>query len=419
MSRFPARSMIVAALGAMCLSPAALAIDDAHRLQAERMADRAAAYLASMQDPESGGWNVPKPSEQGVVSPALPAITALVVDGLLRDPDASPDDPVIKSGVDYILTWSQPDGGIYDRILPSYNTAIAVSALSRVRSDRATQVMRAGVDFLRGLQWAETADSSLGGDEAASTVDKSHPFYGGVGYGRHGRPDNSNLQLFLQAMHDAGVEGSDPAFQRALVFLSRTQMLDSVNDMPYADGSSQGGFVYATSVNRDSVGSGQSQVPDSPGLITETTDDGENVSRLRCYGSMTYAGFKSMLYADLARDDERVVAARDWLRRHFTVAENPNMGTDGYYYYLLTMARALDAWGEPMITVLASRPSEIRPEGAPPAGETRDWANDLVDRLATLQNPDGSFRAIDDRWMESDPVLITAYSLIALREAID
>jgi hypothetical protein len=35
-----------------------------------------------------------------------------------------------------------------------------------------------------------------------------------------------------------------------------------------------------------------------------------------------------------------------------------------------------------------------------------------------LQEPDGSFKSVDDRWMENDPVLITAYSLIALGEAV-
>jgi squalene-hopene/tetraprenyl-beta-curcumene cyclase len=53
---------------------------------------------------------------------------------------------------------------------------------------------------------------------------------------------------------------------------------------------------------------------------------------------------------------------------------------------------------------------------APP--QKRDWANDLIDRLAELQNEDGSFRSVDDRWMESNPVLITAYGLIALEHAV-
>ena len=49
----------------------------------------------------------------------------------------------------------------------------------------------------------------------------------------------------------------------------------------------------------------------------------------------------------------------------------------------------------------------------------RRWALDLVNQLATLQEPDGSFRPMKDgaRWMEDNKVLITAYSLIALEAA--
>ena len=42
---------------------------------------------------------------------------------------------------------------------------------------------------------------------------------------------------------------------------------------------------------------------------------------------------------------------------------------------------------------------------------------DLVDALAKLQNDDGSFKTTKDRWMENNPVLITAYSLLALQHA--
>ena len=204
-------------------------------------------------------------------------------------------------------------------------------------------------------------------------------------------------------MRDAGVPSDDPAFQRALVFLSRVQMHDDINDMPYADKSKQGGFIYATSQNKDTVGSGQSFA----GEVEESLDDGTRVSRLRAYGSMTYAGFKSLIYAKLRENDPRVRAAQEWISRNYTLEENPGLGTDGMYYYYLTFARALDAFGQERIPVQSGQNSEMR-----------DWANDLIDRLAVLQNEDGSFRSVDDRWMENDPVLITAYALIALQHAV-
>lgn len=398
----------VAAVSAV--SPAH-AIDEARRQKADAMSAKAIEFLRGAQDKATGGWSVPgEGGGDGAQSkPHLPGITALVVTGLLMDPRTPRNDPAVLSGAKYLLNFQQPDGGIYDKMLPSYNTSLALSALSKVDLPQARDAIAPAQAFLRKLQWSEASDPAVGGGEAPKPVTRDHVHYGGVGYGRHGRPDGSNLNMFLQAMQDSGVSPGDEAVQRAMVFLQRLQMLDSVNDMPYADGSRQGGFVYATVENAQSVDgrAGQSMA----GTIEETLDDGTKVSRLRAYGSMTYAGFKSYLYADLPRDDERVTAALGWISRNYTVEENPGMGTDGLYYYYVTFARALRAWGQERIDVAA-------PSGAEPGKtEPRDWANDLVDRLAALQNPDGSFKSVDDRWMENDPVLITAYSLIAVREA--
>lgn len=422
------RIVIGAALATALFPSGTLAIDAEHKAKADRLAQSAEKYLRDKQDKVSGGWSVPtsapsapngKPAAGPSGTPAgkgeadagapktrphMPGIAALVLRGLLANPERSAADPVIDRGVDYLLSFQQPDGGIYDQVLPNYNTSLALSALALVDTPRVRKTIKPMQEFLRKLQFGEDADSNVGGTEAATRVDRSHPYYGGVGYGKHSRPDNSNLNMFMQALQDSGVAPTDPAVQRALVFLERTQMLDEVNDQPYADGSRQGGFVYATAENAESVDkhAGQSQA----GTIEETLSDGTKASRLRCYGSMTYAGFKSYVYAKLDRNDPRVRAALGWVRSNYTLDENPGMGSDGQYYYYMTFARALRAWGEPVLEVK----SEARVQ-------SRDWANDLIDKLATLQNDDGSFKPFKDRWMESDPVLITAYCLIALREA--
>lgn len=490
-------SMIAAATGLALLgvAPTAQAIDEEHYRKARQMIEKSIDYLRTQQDAETGGWSVP---EQG---PNIPAISALVLNGMLMEPDIDHTDPTVASGLEYLYSFQQDDGGIYDVILANYNTAITVSALAHVNTAEAGEAIERAIPFLKRLQWSEDA---IPGREDTAIVDRSHPYYGGVGYGGSGRPDNSNLNLMLQALHDAGVDCEDPAFQRALVFLQRTQMLHKdkegnvINDMPYAAGSQQGGFIYATSPDQDNVGAGESKA----GTIEETLSDGTVASRFRAYGSVTYAGFKSYIYADLDRDDPRVQAAYDWIRENYTLEENPGIGSDGYYYFLIMMSRALDAWGLDQIEVLGS-PIELvfssgeytlrkgetievaldtgiaagggkfvfdRPvcfgtighvesemtvqnaklaDGRPykivevpghtsksNANETtktgsemfkmviriedqRDWANDLIDKLAELQNEDGSFRSIDDRWMEDNPVLITAYSLIALQHAIN
>lgn len=402
MNRSLARGCMLSLAAALAAAPTALAIDPEHVARAEEMSSKAIAWLRTQQDQEKGGWSIPPEG------PVFPAMTGLVLNGMLMEPGINAADPDVARGLAFILSYAQEDGGIYDDVLANYNTAICLSALARAKTEAAERVIPGAQAFLRGLQYGESADVTTPAGTETKVVTKDHPFYGGVGYGSHGRPDNSNLNLMLQALHDSGVPGDDIAFQRALVFLARTQMLDSVNDMPYADMSNQGGFVYATSPNAESVDRlvGQSQA----GMIDEALDNGRQISRLRAYGSMTYAGFKSYLYADLTRDDPRVVAAYEWLKQNYTLEENPGIGTDGMYYYFVTFARAMDAWNESTIEVTIRGSGDARTE-------TRDWANDLIDRLATLQNDDGSFRSVDDRWMENNQVLITSYALLALQHA--
>ncbi len=370
-------------------------IDDAHYKLARKTIERAIVYLRSQQDEKTGGWTLP---EEG--KPHLPGISALVLTGMLMEPDIDENDPAVKRGLDYIMSFRQSDGGIYDSILSNYNTSLSLSALAQVSRPDVVAAIKPAQDFVRSIQ----CDGQIGPD--GKIIDKSHPYFGGAGYTADSRPDNSNLATMLQGLHDSGLDCNDPAFQRAVTFLQRTQMSDELNDMAYADGSTQGGFIYSTSPNNQSVGVGESKA----GTIEETMDDGTQVSRLRCYGSMTYSGFKSYLYANLSHDDPRVVMAHDWLRRHYTLDENPGMGMQGYYYYLVTMSRSLNAWGSTTIT-------PIKADGT--AGEPRDWANDLIDKLASLQKADGSFTNDADRWMEGNPVLVTSYALLALQNAID
>lgn len=398
------RRTVLALFAALALAGPHASAARADEPSARDMAARAAAWLKTQQDPATGGWSV-NPN-----GPNFPAISALVIRGLIGEPGASAKDEPIDQGVKFILKYRQADGGIYDQVLPSYNTAIALSALAKINTPEARAAIKPAQDFLKSLQFSEEAVIHDGLNETAKPVTRADSFYGGWGYGKHGRPDLSNTGIALQGLHDSGIEGNDPALQRALVFLQRVQMIEkapdgsTINDMEYAKGSRQGGFIYATSVNKDQVGVGQSQ---TPATIEETMDDGTKVSKLRAYGSMTYSGFKSYLYAQLPRNDARVTAALGWIAENYTLEENPGAGTDGLYYYFVVFSTGLAAWGEPTIDTL-------KPDGTK---ETRDWRADLVQRLARLQEPDGSFRSVDDRWMEDNKVLITAYALWALQRA--
>ena len=126
---------------------------------------------------------------------------------------------------------------------------------------------------------------------------------------------------------------------------------------------------------------------------------------LRSYASMTYAGLKSMIYAGVGPDDPRVKAAYGWVRRHYTLTENPGMGTSGLYYYYHTFAKALDAIGDEKLE--------------DSSGKEHDWRQDLLKTLVTLQREDGSWANANRRWLENDPNLVTAYVLLAMGHAQD
>ena len=119
---------------------------------------------------------------------------------------------------------------------------------------------------------------------------------------------------------------------------------------------------------------------------------------------MTYAGFKSLLYAGLTRDDPRVRAAFDWLRRHWTFAEHPGLGQQGLFYYYHAMARCL----------LAAQQTAIETTD----GATRNWRDELVAALVARQRDDGRWVNDADRWEEGQPDLVTIYAVLALEEAL-
>lgn len=365
------------------------AVDAAHEAKARQAIAKGIAYLKTTQN-EDGSWT-PQPG---------PAITAMAVTVMIDSGLVKPDDPRIDKAITYILSFVKEDGGIHAGFLGNYNTSICLSSLDLVRDRPEMEtVIKNAQDYLRGLQWDGQDDGQ------GKTVDESHPFYGGAGYGKHGRPDMSNTQFMLQGLYDSGLDCNDPAFKRAIVFISRCQGIDS-NDL-FADViENDGGFIYSTSINKDLIGVPESKAdPDE----MDEAEAGQPVSGLRTYGSMTYAGFKSYLYAKLDQNDPRVMAALDWIGKHYTLDRNPGLPEaikhQGLYYYYMTFARALDAYGEATITT--------------DDGQAHDWAEDLIDALISRQQADGSWTNDADRWMEGDPNLATCYALIALIAAAE
>ena len=124
---------------------------------------------------------------------------------------------------------------------------------------------------------------------------------------------------------------------------------------------------------------------------------------------MTYAGLKSMIYAGLSHDDPRVQSAFGWITHNWTWDEVPGLvrkppatSTSGLFYYFHTAARALSAYGEPVITDAQ--------------GGKHDWRAELTAKLVSMQQPDGSWMG-EKRWMENNPVLDTAVAVLCLEQA--
>jgi squalene-hopene/tetraprenyl-beta-curcumene cyclase len=349
---------------------------------AQAVIDRGLALLKSRQNPD-GGW-------QGASDP--PAMTAIVLKAFVQDPKYDANSDFVKKGYDKLLSYQLESGGIYKDLLANYNTAIAVSALAAAEHPAFRPRIDQAVAYLKGLQWTERTPPGPNGERVA---DEKNPWYGGWGYGRRGRPDGSNMQLALDALHDAGLKPEDPAYQAALKFVSRMQNQSETNDQPWTG--DDGGLVYTPANNGESF-AGEIKTPDGR-------------RELRSYGSMTYAGLKSMIYAGLTKDDPRVKAAWDWITRNWTLEENPGMrladpaqAQHGLYYYYHTLARALNAYDQPVIT--------------DPAGKQHDWRLELIAKLKSLQKEDGSWVG-DKRWMEDNPVLVTSYAVLALQEAVE
>jgi squalene-hopene/tetraprenyl-beta-curcumene cyclase len=358
-------------------------LDDAHAAKAAKMLNAGAEFLISKQL-DSGGWNLLGPT-------ADPAITALACRALMAHPDYDGQSAVIKQGVAKILKFQQEDGGIYDPRIgrQNYSTAVAIMALVATRNPQYNDEIQRAVDYIKEIQIVPGSESPDGGK-----ITKAHPFVGGTSYGKHGRPDLSNLGFSAEALHAAGVSPEDPFFENALKFVSRTQNLRETNDRKWVKiGTNDGGFIYA------------------PAIATDITEPESKAGGVRSYGSMTYTGFKTLLYAGVDRKDPRVIGAFNWIRRYWRLDSNPNMpaaqSKQGLYYYYHVFAKALSAYGEPEIKVLKDGQTE-----------TRNWRHDLIDELSRRMNDNGSWTNDTKRWYENDPTLCTGYVMMALGETV-
>ena len=362
---------------AAALLPRAFAADDKKKFGPDQkewdaVVDKALAYLKKTQG-DDGSWS----------GKESPGVTGIVLTGVFTTGKLGAKDPMVEKGLKYIESLINPKAGHIAGKDPkvqlqNYVTCINVLALTAADRDSYKVVVKDAAKFLKGLQW----DDSKG-------KDKEDDFYGGAGYDSHNRPDLSNTQFFLDALVAAGVPKDDPAFQKALIFVSRCQnMKGEKNDRPWASKIDDGSFIYSPAAG------GSTKVVDKP----------EADGSLPGYGSMTYAGIKSLIYCGVSKDDSRIKKAYAWIQKHYTVDHNPGMpkGREhwGLYYYYHTMAKCLDVLGYD--------------EVVDAEGKHHDWRADITGALGKLQQENGSWKNDTDHWMEADPNVVTGYALMAL-----
>ena len=344
--------------------------------------DRGLAFLKSKQNPQTGQWGEAEPV----------AFTALAITSILLTPERKAGDPIpleVEKGIAFLMKNVQPDGGIYVKARANYNTSLALTALMLAPSQEREPILFAARRFIIGQQNDFDEKGKL-----------DNPFDGGVGYGTPkpnipAHADLSNTHFALEALYysqalladkgDTGKNEPQLNFAAAIQFVQNCQNRPETNKASWVSTHPKdaGGFIYSPGETR--------------GGETKTND---GRTALRSYGSISYAGMLSFIYAGLDKNDPRVKAVLQWITENYTLDENPGLGAQGKFYYFHTMSKALAIAGVDFLKMKD--------------GKVIDWRADLAGKMLSLQLGDGAWANSEGRWMESDSLLSTSYLLMAL-----
>lgn len=406
----PLRPLLAAT--AVLLSVQAVPADDAAapstQDQAKAALTKGLAWLKANQK-DDGSWS----------APMFPGLSALGLWAAAKSKDPAMADTIAKAA-DFVAGFAQEDGGIYKPAVPgrrgagglsTYNTAICMMALYQVDPQKYAPIILKAREYVASSQLVGDSDGGAASAGAggfgynkplsAEERAKRAAMFSGAGRGPGGRgaggppmdrADLSNTGWALMAMRmtegledqrPTGEKRADINWERALKFVESMQNTDP------ADTDAVGSFGYERGGERDG----------------KTVAPGGQVA-LRGFGSMTYDGIESMIYAKVDRNDPRVRSAAAWAARHWTVDENPGAGAKGLFYYYTIIGKSM---------ALFTQGAEFK--GAD--GTAIDWRGDLVRKLTALQKEDGSWSNDDNTFWENDPALVTAYALLTLESVLE
>jgi hypothetical protein len=297
---------------------------------------RAVRWLWSQQSGD-GGWH----SQTYGLLRSGQSLTPFVLDALLNVPY---EQPRVEKAFAFLERTINTDALDY----PNYAAGLALRVTGHLKRNAPEWLA-----YLRGQQFTEDNGWT-----------RDHPAYGAWGMGgerRHppsaGHVDLAMTRYVLEGLAASGIPASDPAMQKALVYLDRCRNAD-------------GGFFFST-VNLD------------------TNKAGEQNGAIRSYGTTTCDGLLAMRASGVSENDPRIAAAQAWLKEHHLEerapgfdAEPARMGwSEGLrFYYAAAIKRAM-----PSLPVVL-----------PP------------------QNPDGSFANTNKLVKEDDPLLATAFAVRVL-----
>ncbi len=329
--------------------------------EAQASIARALDWLASGQRPD-GAWS----------DANLTSLTALPLwaFALSHHPART---QVVTRAVGWLKGCVQPDGGIYHRnpgrgpLLATYNTGLALVALSAVGDPALTPIMLRARRFLASGQHAG-GDLHDGGLDYASGQGVADPASTLAAY------EAMRLSQTVAARRGANGTATDLDWAAALRLIERK--------------------------------------PPQPGgsdAVPLATDDAA-LSFLRADGGMTYAGMLSLIYAEANRNDPRLRAAFDWAVRHWNLDRHPAIGRQGIYAFYLVLTKALAAYGREDLPV----------RDGPPVF----WRRAVIEKLLSLQRMDaarpgqGYWSGDDERFPADARVLSTAYAVLTLEVAL-
>jgi hypothetical protein len=375
-------------------APTQVASPAAADTQADQALKRAVDYLLSKQGPD-GGWH----SEHYGLLRSGQALTPFVLCALLGASESRASVPAARldaafefirrrANADGALGFNDPDVVEY----PNYSTAYALVCLTE-RGDEADQPLIERMrDYLAKQQY--TPSRGFAEDSYA---------FGGWGFGDRREPgdpghiDLAHTRRVLEALGAAGLE-DQAAFSRSEAFLRLLQRRpDETRPQPGtnpdgepvdSEAAYDGGFYFSPIV-----------------LVANKGRQSENGQHFRSYATATCDGVLALLAAGVPSDDERVIAARDWLKRHPAwdapagiPTDHPEPWADALHFYHLA----------------------VRSEAYARLCMQGNWQSELLAVLLPQQRGDGSFANSRSPLMkEDDPLLATSLAVIALVHASD